>query len=123
MHVNGVDLDTVRINKAKLIEVIEYNKANHLKEYKEAKEGYAEEFTRQLNEKLEMLNEGEIPSVYFENLPKPESHVGEYETALSMLSYSVDEEIELSADAFRNYVLDDWGWKHSFSTTLSNYKK
>jgi hypothetical protein len=54
-------------------------------------------------------------------LPEPEDHTDDYDRVLAMAEMSVDEEIELNADDFAMYVMDQWHWKQSFTETTSYY--
>ena len=61
-----------------------------------------------------------------EKLPKPRTYAKEYETAIAMLEWTVDDVIELDSSQFQNFVLDDWSWKKQFSdsnTLYSNFRK
>lgn len=48
----------------------------------------------------------------------PEDHTDEYDQLLEMLAMSVDDEVELTAQEFAQYVRDDWSWKHQFTRTM-----
>ena len=59
----------------------------------------------------------------FEDLPeKPHSYEDSYKKAIRMLELSVEDIIEVQEDTFNQLVLDEWHWKHVFSTTNAMYK-
>lgn len=116
-------MQTVKVEKAKLLETVKKNKEAHKLEYAEAMEGYRDEFDRQLAAKRKALKKGELPNQSFMGLPVPSEHTAEYEQVELMLEFSVDDIVELEHHEFSNYVMDEWGWKHRFSETLMNYKK
>ncbi len=116
-------MQTVKIDKARLLETVRANKALHEQEYDEAMEGYREEYVKQLAAKRKALKKGELPQQGFTDLPVPSKHTDEYEQVEKMLDFSVDETVELEHSEFSNYVMDDWGWKRHFSATTMNYKK
>lgn len=116
-------MQTVKIEKSKLLETVRTNRDLHEQEYEEAMEGYREEFLKQLAGKRKALRKGDLPAQNFENLPVPTRHTDEYEQVIKMLEFSVDDVVELEHHEFSNYVMDDWGWKRRFSETTMNYKK
>jgi len=116
-------MQTVTIEKERLRAVLLANKTTHQLEYAEAMEGYREAFDKRLMAMRKELKKGGLPNPFISDLPKPSEHTNEYEQVLKMLDFSVDDTIELSHDDFANYVLDDWNWKQTFSTTNLSYKK
>ena len=116
-------MQTVRIEKERLRDTIKSNMEAHITDYNEAMEGYREAFDKRLMSMRKELKKGGLPNPFISDLPKPSEHTNEYEQVLKMLDFSVDETIELSHDDFANYVLDDWNWKQTFSTTNLSYKK
>ena len=53
--------------------------------------------------------------------PKPVNATKEYERAIRMLEMTTRENVELTADEFRNYVEDDWEWSREAKTINSMY--
>ena len=116
-------MKSVRINKDKLLGTVKENREVHIADYNEAMEGYREELEERLVDKLESLRAGELPSQNFRDLPIPQVHTDEYDQAISMLEFSVDDTIELEHREFRQYVLDQWDWKAIFAASTANYSK
>ena len=57
----------------------------------------------------------------FINIAAPVDQTQESDRAVAMLKMSVDEEVFLSEQDFRGYVLDDWDWKQKFLTSSRGY--
>ena len=111
---------TVTVNKAKLIETVKENREAHRDIFLEAQKGYRKQAIELLDESLRCARNGKKFKMMF-SLPAPVDQTEEYDKALKMLEWSVDDNIELGEQAFRQYVLDDWSWSMAFSTTNSRY--
>jgi hypothetical protein len=59
----------------------------------------------------------------FIELEAPVDHSSEYETVISMLEWSVNEETTITQTQFNNFVLDKWGWTNQFVGTNGKYIK
>lgn len=120
----------VKVRKSKLLEKIKVNREKHIKEYKEACAGYKEaalakvtEVFEELREKIADLKEGrviELAMIQF-SLDVPRSFEDHYDRAIGMLEMSVEDELQITADEYSQYVMDKWQWKQEFTTTTSNY--
>jgi len=51
----------------------------------------------------------------------PMNQTPEYDQAIRMLEMSVEDEVELTAGEFSQFVMDRWHWKQQFSATNSAY--
>lgn len=115
-------MQTVNIDKIKLIEVLKVNKEKHVAEYKEAVLDFANLVINISNHNKDIIEDG----VDFEKLKTipsaPISYEDSYIKALLMLEYSVDTVIGLDTDDFEKLVQDNWDWKHRFSLSNSIYK-
>jgi hypothetical protein len=54
-------------------------------------------------------------------LPRPEEHLGDYDSAIEMLAWHQDDQIVLDQDQFNELVLDKWGWQRSFFSNTTSY--
>jgi hypothetical protein len=115
--VNGL---TVNVDKARLLSTLKRNREAHGAAYEKAKAGYIKVTTAQLKEYVERLAEGELLIQRFINSP-PEDHTGDYDDAIQMMEWSRDDTIELTQGQFKQYVMDDWGWKDSWVTSNTAY--
>jgi len=111
----------IKVNKTVLTKKLQENRATHRQIFEEAVKGYRDVAIKQLEEHIERIrsnNKVIRVSVY---ITPPEDHTDDYDTALEMLNMCVDSVIEIDETTFRNYVRDDWEWKHSFILTNSAY--
>lgn len=111
---------TTTIEKFQLLGILEQNKDNHIKLYKEALAGAILETRKKLEEKLDLINKGSIESLSV-NFTPPQNHEKTYNQAIKMVSMNVNNSIELDSDTFNNLVLDDWSWSSSWFIRNSSY--
>ena len=112
---------TVNVSRQRLLEVLAANKVQHIIDYNDAVAGFKDEMIRVLKEQLAKAESGELTKLQL-ILPQPESHEREYQEAIDMLEFSVDENIQLDSDLFRAYCKNEWSWSNSFNTLVGNYK-
>lgn len=113
-------LQTVRVNKAELLERIKKNRADHRKIYEEAMDGWKKAVIAELDDMHRKALEGK-DFVLAVRLERPEDHTDEYDTIIELLEMSLDEELELPYHEFANYALDKWGWQGRFLETSMSY--
>lgn len=110
----------VRLDKNELIAVIQANREIHAEEFKEAWQAYVKACKTSLDKISEkILSNGEVDYNDLIKLPRPRSHVSEYDETLEMLAWEQGENIILERREFKEYVLDDWSWKSEFAVTSS----
>jgi hypothetical protein len=110
----------VRVHTEELKAKVQLNRDAHRDVYLTAMDGYRKVVIDWFNEQLDKAQNG-MPFVTYLHEPMPEDHTDDYDVVLSMLAMSIDETITLTLSEYRQYVMDDWGWKESFSTTTSKY--
>ena len=110
----------VTINQNELLAILRENRDTHEADYKDAYEGYLVTCGETLMRYLEEFKAGERETVQWTEFP-PQSQVKDYDRVIRMLELSVDNEIELTADEFANYVQDDWAWKDNWLGSNSMY--
>ena len=120
MRYNNGESMKIRVGVSELLTKLKTNKANHSVVVKEAREGYIEKARAALNDKLDALATGKCVHLSF-NLLLPEEHFDEYDTAIAMCEWAKDEDIELDAEQFRNFIQDQWGWSGSFYQNNAAY--
>lgn len=113
-------LNSVRIRRAELLVKLEQNRDGHRAVFEAAIEGYHQAVITALENALEEAKAGKKYRADIW-LPEPADHTADYDRAIAMLEMSLDEELELTAQEFAQYALDDWGWKRDFLATTSNY--
>jgi hypothetical protein len=112
----------IKVNKDQLVAALQENRSKHHAIFEEALEGYKIEAIRQLSRHLDRIRKGQPKRVYI-SIPQPEDHTSDYDTAIQMMAWSVDDVIELDEQSFKSYVLDDWTWKRQFLASNSFYSK
>lgn len=110
----------VNVAKDKLIERVTANRNEHRTVFEKAIGGYSVAAVTFFEDQIDKAREGKQFSAFFQE-PIPEDHSDDYDAALDMLEMSDDDIITLTAQEFRQYVRDDWGWKRAWTETTSNY--
>lgn len=110
-----VGLGVVLVKKDALVEKIRENHAQHIATYEEALVGYRRVAEEKIAVALEVFRAGgDWVAPY---LPLPEDHRRDYELVLAQLEMEQESDLLLSAQEFRQYALDEWGWKDAFNRT------
>ena len=112
---------SVPINRLELLETLKRNKESHREIYNEAMAGYRASLKAVLTDALQELEDGNTPSIIRFSLRQPETHVREYNTAISMLEVSEDDTVILTRTQFSQYVEEQWDWKDYWATSNSEY--
>lgn len=113
-------LDTVRIGKGELLEIVQGNRDEHRKIFEEALEGWKRKVTQELERAYEDAKAGRDWRGHVV-ITRPEDHTAEYDHVIRLLELSLDDELELSARDFSQYVMDRWGWQGAFLATANQY--
>jgi len=113
-------MDTVTVPKHELHSIVQTNRDKHRAMWKEAFDGYRTACITALELNLSAFRAGKAERVFINESP-PEDHTKDYDRVLRMLSMSVDDTIVLTAEAFAQYVMDEWHWKHNWSVSNSKY--
>lgn len=110
-------MESVRIERDRLLESVRANYEAHLVEYDHAVALYRSARRLELQRWGAMLDGDQHPP-RVSQLVEPESHAADYERAIRMLEMSVDTEVKVSDDEFRQLVLNEWHWRPMFAQTL-----
>lgn len=110
----------VTVDKTKLREIVKTNRDQHRGQYEKAMEGYIASTFQALEEHAAALRKDRRHRVYITD-PAPEDHTHDYDVVLKMIDMSVDNTITLDQASFRQYVEDDWQWKHAWTVGNSKY--
>lgn len=113
-------MNKVKVDKLELIVKVKENRNAHKKVFEKAINRYREQVICELEKSISLAKEGKRirTQIY---LPEPIDQTKEYDRALAMLEMSVNLNVELTKQDFAQLVLDDWSWKDSFTSTVSNY--
>lgn len=114
-------MKTVNINKNVLLENIKKNRDLHMQEYAAACEGYRVKAKLLLQERIADLDAGKTVDLEFVGVMPPMNHKQAYDRVVSMLEYSEDATILLSAEDFAQYMMDQWHWTDHFKNATAMY--
>ena len=111
---------TVNVDRDRLLAVLKENREQHGAAYERAKTGYIRVTTKQIEDYLTRLTNGELLERAYLPSP-PENHTDDYDAAIQMMEWSSDDTIELTQTQFAQYVLDNWGWRDQWLTSNTAY--
>ncbi len=114
-------LDNVKVDRDKLLQTLQENKAKHVAEYDEAVEEYRKQAEKALRKRAIEIRDGETLRKEIDDLPAPLSFAKDYDRAIAMVEWSTEGVLELDEQAFRAWVLDEWNWRGQFAGTTSLY--
>lgn len=114
---NGI---TIKVNVQRLMRELENNRTNHASTYEKAKAGYLKVTKQKLSDLLDRVAAGEMVERVWLDAP-PDDHTSDYDDVIAMMQWATDVEIELTQAQFKQYVMDDWGWKEQWMTTNTSY--
>lgn len=117
-------MDIIRIEKHTLLNKLKENLEQHRIDYKEMVADYITLTNKIHRTNGRLIKTGDVSqmSKLTPYPQKPMSYEAEYIRAISMLEYSVDDIIELDNHQFQQLVMDEWGWKQSFTAVSSSYR-
>lgn len=113
-------MQDVKVNKADLLKRLEENRGAHRAIFERAQEKYREKVISLLDQRLHDAREG-YPIVLTFGLPEPVDYTGEYDAAISMIEWEVEETVSLDEQAFRQLVLNEWRWTSHFVANSASY--
>ncbi len=140
---------TIQVNRLRLIETLEANRAKHIQDYEEAMAGYKAVLLSKIDEafadakkQLEVKYEktkSRVSSFTDLDIAKqrdsftlidditvemkvPRSYAKEYDAAVDMAKWDVRETLELTNAEFTCFVRDQWDWKSGFEAVSMLYK-
>jgi len=113
-------VNEIKVKKDQLLEALRANRDGHAAQYEKAKAGYLKVTKGKLADLIARLAEGEVIGQQWID-PAPEDHTKDYDVVISMMEWSIGDEIVLTQAQFRQYVQDDWGWREQWLTSNSVY--
>jgi len=113
-------VETITVEKNKLLETVRKNRDDHRSQFLAAQEVYRERVIDFLNLRLKEARDGKAVSLVT-NLVEPVDYTKEYDTAISMIEWSVEDSIDLSQRDFERYVLNKWEWSNFFAASTQSY--
>jgi len=120
MRFNNAINNTFKYPVAKLLDALNTNREQHIKDYETAEKVYKEVLVLELKAMLEKA-EKEEKVEHTVRLRIPTSHVKEYDQAITMLKMTSDTEIEIDGDTFAKLVMDEWDWQDNFTHNTKSF--
>lgn len=117
----GVTMNNVRIKKEELLKTLRANLQQHIADYQESIKGYQQMAVNAIHAKHKELTENPLAKLDFSDLEVPRSYEKAYKQVIRMLEMETRDEIDLNADQFGCFVMDDWSWKEEFAMSNSKY--
>jgi hypothetical protein len=113
-------MDSISCDKTRLMETLKENREKHRKIYAKASEGYIKNAGKWLKRKQDELNKKPDVDINLNfGISKPYHHLEEYDTAIGMLEWNLDTNVNLTKQQFENFVLDKWSWTTKYETMAS----
>lgn len=113
-------MNSVKVKRGELLEKLIANRDGHRALFMKAQDGYRKAVIEALDKALKDAREGREYRVYIA-LQAPEDHTEDYDTVISMLTMSVDADIEIEQLDFQCYVRDKWQWAAHANFLNSTY--
>lgn len=113
-------MEEIIVNKSKLIEIMETNRANHHEIVVEAQEGFRARVIERLDEMLKLAAAGKKIDINV-GLTMPQDFTKEYDRVIGMLKLDINETVKLDQTQYANWVQDEWSWSRGFTTSNSAY--
>ncbi len=110
----------ITVKKDELITKLKTNRDEHEALYDEAVEVYRRRVVEEAEKLLADAKRGDNIRHAFV-LPVPEQHLEDFDRALEMLEWEIDDYVELTEREFAELVQNEWGWARSFTTNTMSY--
>lgn len=114
-------MKNVKIEKAKVLEIVKANRDKHRAIFLEALDGWKAAVLKEVERLFNEAKADRINKSVFVNLPRPTDHTRDYDRAIQMLDLEVESVVTLSNEDFANLVQDDWDWRNQFLASNSAY--
>jgi hypothetical protein len=113
-------MNTVLVEKARLLETLRINRDEHRAIFEKAQEVYRDRMIEELDRALGEAKAGRKIVRAFA-LPVPEDHTADFDTAIAMVEWEVGSTVALEQHDFEQYVLNQWHWRASFAANTGSY--
>ena len=111
---------TIRVRKDELLRALEKNRQKYRGIFLKAQEKYREMAIAELDKMLKDARSGKQFHRSI-SLVQPQDHMKDYDRAIQMVKWSVDDTLELNETEFAAYVQNRWEWLGSFRSTSEQY--
>ena len=113
-------MEQVTVSRSHLLKVIERNREKHVKHYQRALVVFRSRLIATLKKALARARSGARVRLPI-HLPSPVSYAREYDVVIGMLRMSTDKSVEITPSQYRQFVRDEWDWKHDFVANTMRY--
>lgn len=113
-------MNIVTVKKDRLLTALQENRETHVDIFDKAQVAYRAAMIEELERGLAEAKAGKKIKRAF-NLPLPEEHTDDFDTAIEMIDWEVGDEVELEHQEFEQYVLNKWRWAASFAGNTQSY--
>ena len=110
---------TIKVDKNELIETLKKHKVKHIEDYDKAVKAYKIESIKQLKNLIEKAENNELDLRL--QLTEPVDNSSNYDSIISMFEWEVKDEVELTQDEFKEYVLNENSYSQHAFTSNSMY--
>lgn len=108
----------ITVRKVELLSKLKLGLEKHQKAFEEATAGHVVAVRAFLTEALERANVGDVSNVHVpRSLESPGNFSKDFERAIAMIEMSVNDEIELDEQTFKQWVMGEWSWANSFEAS------
>ena len=118
-------MNTITVDKDELRLALIKNREDHKAIYDKAVIAYKEKFVKEAQrfaeDAVRRAQGGRIDFALFRGLPVPEEHTEDFDRAIQMLEWEINDTVELEETDFRQYVQNNWRWAASFASNTSSY--
>src|SRR3954471_7210545 len=113
-------MNEIIVEKKDLLAKLKENRKNHRKVFEAALAGYRQTAIEELEKRLEDARKGKRIDILI-RLHEPVDQTKDYDRAIAMLEMDIGDKVELDANQFSQFVLDDWAWKNQFTASNTAY--
>lgn len=114
------DIDTIKADKAHLIETLKTNRDEHREIFLKAQEVYRQQMIAEMERALQEARDGGVIRRGY-TLPVPEDHTADFNTVIQMMEWHKGKTVKLTTHEFRTYIENEWGWAPSFAASTASY--
>ena len=106
----------VTVTKSDLLAKLKAGLEKHQTEFLKADAGYKEAAVDFLELALARAKTGDLTDIHF-RLQAPGNFAKDFERAIAMIEMSVQDQVELDEQTFKQWVLGEWAWANNFEAS------
>lgn len=116
-------MNSIKVSIPALLDIVKKNRELHNTEYKEMIKEYKKELLIRVKKLLSIIESQDVEFTHSVARSEPKNNTKDYDRIISMLSMTIDTEINLSEMEYEQYVLDNWSWSGNFAISKTAYLK